>query len=70
MYLHFIFSSCVPRVRRTSTDRTSLKERPLDELELFDEPTDPDDPTVAAAAVSNVLDANEPDPPPWPPKPE
>ena len=35
-YLHFIFSSWVPRVRRTSTAKTSLNERPLEEYELLE----------------------------------
>ena len=69
--LHFIFSSCVPRVRSTSAAKTSLNVRPLDELELLEKPDGPtvEVPAVAAAAVSNVLDAREPVAPLWPPNP-
>ena len=70
-WLHFIFSSCVPRVRSTRAAKTSLKERPRDELEVLEQPDVPTEaaPAVAAAAVSNVLDAREPAPPLWPPNP-
>ena len=55
-----IFSSCVPRVRRTSAANTSLKVRPLDEPGVLEYPEDPDVETdVAVVAVSYVLDASE-----------